>query len=77
MDTLSRDSSSGSSNILPIAAILLGVIGAILGGVGMAKGNKAQAAVDALSADTSAKITNVEAGLAGGGWGFRSCGGPR
>ena len=60
MDTLSRDSSSSSNNILPIAAIALGVIGLLIGGIGMFKATKLEKTMASQIEEMNGKITNAE-----------------
>jgi len=56
MDTLSRDSSSSSTNILPIAAIVLGAIGLLIGGIVLVKANK----LEKLVAEQGVKLQEIE-----------------
>lgn len=60
MDTLSRDSSSSSNNILPIAAIALGVIGLLIGGIGMFKATKLEKTMATQIEEMNTKVTNAE-----------------
>ncbi len=60
MDTLSRDSSSSSNNILPIAAIALGVIGLLIGGIGMFKATKLEKTLASQIEEMNTKVTNAE-----------------
>jgi len=60
MDTLSRDSSSSSNNILPIAAIALGVIGLLIGGIGMFKATKLEKTMASQLEEMNTKVTNAE-----------------
>jgi LysM repeat protein len=59
MDTLSRDSSSGSSSIMPLAGVILGVIALLLGIFTMVKANKIEKTVTA-HGDEIAKIATLE-----------------
>ncbi len=59
MDTLSRDSSSGSSSIMPLAGVILGVIALLLGIFTMVKANKLEKTV-AAHGDEIAKIGSIE-----------------
>jgi LysM repeat protein len=59
MDTLSRDSSSSSSSIMPLAGVILGVIALLLGIFTMVKANKIEKTVTA-HGDEIAKIANIE-----------------
>lgn len=59
MDTLSRDSSSGSSSIMPLAGVILGVIALLLGIFTMVKANKIEKTVTA-QGDEIAKIGTLE-----------------
>ena len=61
MDTLSRDSSSSSNNILPMVAIAIGGIGLLIGIFSMVKATKLEKALN----EHSAKIQEVETGLGG------------
>jgi LysM repeat protein len=60
MDTLSRDSSSSSNNILPIAAIALGVIGLLIGGIGMFKATKLEKTLASQIEEMNTKVTSAE-----------------
>lgn len=60
MDTLSRDSSSSSNNILPLAAIALGVIGLLVGIIGLVKATKLEKSVAAQMEDVNSKISGVQ-----------------
>lgn len=57
MDTLSRDSSSSSNNLLPFIAIALGAIGIVVGALGIAKANK----VEKAQVEINNRITEVDA----------------
>ncbi len=60
MDTISRES---SPSYLPIAGLIAGILGVILGGIGLAnaaKANKAAAAADAKVTEQVARIDAVE-----------------
>lgn len=59
MDTLSRDSSSSNSGILPLAGTILGVIALLLGIFTMVKANKVEKIVTAQS-DEIARIATIE-----------------
>jgi LysM repeat protein len=59
MDTLSRDSSSGSNSIMPLAGVILGVIALLLGIFTMVKANKIEKTVTA-HGDEIAKIATIE-----------------
>lgn len=59
MDTLSRDSSSSSSSIMPLAGVILGVIALLLGIFTMVKANKIEKTVIA-QGDEVAKIGTLE-----------------
>jgi len=60
MDTLSRDSSSSSNNILPLAAIALGVIGLLVGIIGLVKATKLEKSVATQMEDVNSKISGVQ-----------------
>ncbi len=60
MDTLSRDSSSSSNNILPLAAIALGVIGLLVGIIGLVKATKLEKSVAAQMETVNNSITSVQ-----------------
>lgn len=59
MDTLSRDSSSSSSSIMPLAGVILGVIALLLGIFTMVKANKIEKTL-ATHGDEIAKIGTIE-----------------
>lgn len=59
MDTLSRDSSSSSNNILPMVAIAIGGIGLLIGIFGMAKASKLEKALN----EQTTKIQEVDSGV--------------
>jgi LysM repeat protein len=59
MDTLSRDSSSASNNIMPLAGVILGAIALVLGIFTMVKANKVEKAVRA-QGDEIARIGTIE-----------------
>lgn len=61
MDTLSRDSSSSSNNILPMVAIAIGGIGLLIGVFGMVKATKLEKALN----EQTAKIQEVDSGVRG------------
>lgn len=60
MDTLSRDSSSSSNNILPMVAIAIGGIGLLIGIFGMVKATKLEKAMATQNEEISTKISSVE-----------------
>jgi LysM repeat protein len=60
MDTLSRDSSSGSSNILTYVAVGFGVIGLVIGGLAMAKASKLEKALAPQLEEINNKIAGVQ-----------------
>ena len=60
MDTLSRDSSSSSNNILPMVAIATGVIGLLIGIFGMVKATKLEKTMASQIEEMNGKVTNVE-----------------
>ena len=59
MDTLSRDSSSSSNNILPMVAIAIGGIGLLIGIFGMVKATKLEKTVANNQTEESQKIDAV------------------
>jgi LysM repeat protein len=59
MDTLSRDTSSSSGSVLPLAGVILGVIALLLGIFTMVKANKIEKAVTS-QGDEIAKIGTIE-----------------
>ena len=65
MDPISRDS---SPSYLPIAGLIAGLVGLLLGGIALAnasKANKAAAAAQATATEQVDKITNLESSVAG------------
>lgn len=59
MDTLSRDSSTSSNSILPLAGVILGAISLVVGIFAMVNANKLKATVTA-QADEIARIGTIE-----------------
>ncbi len=59
MDTLSRDSSTSNSSIMPLAGVILGAISLVVGIFAMVNANKVKATV-AAQADQIARIGTIE-----------------
>ena len=59
MDTLSRDSSTSNSSIMPLAGVILGAISLVVGIFAMVNANKVKATV-AAQADEIARIGTIE-----------------
>ena len=59
MDTLSRDSSTGNSSIMPLAGVILGAISLVVGIFAMVNANKVKATVTA-QGDEIARIGTIE-----------------